>query len=131
MYYHTIKSRDWSILFWDLWYDKLIFIYFDWFSLFTKIRPCSSRKSWFLLHKIRFCKPCQENWSLIVFPSNLNIEDIIWRLQSINIIKSAATEILKSLKKSTFNLKNKLYDAEELKNSSSNTQTDLCHQSSF
>ena len=47
---------------------------------------------------------------------------LVRKLQSItiNTIKSAATEIRKSLNESTFSLKNKFCDAEELKNSWNN-----------
>ena len=53
----------------------------------------------------------QANQSLIVFSSNLSVEHVI----HFNPIKPAATEIQKSLNESTFNLKNKFCDAEELK----------------
>ena len=64
----------------------------------------------FLSDKIQFCKLYQANQSLIVFSSNLSVEHVIRKLQSINTIKSAATEIRKSLNESTFNLKNKFCD---------------------
>ena len=49
---------------------------------------------------------------------------LVRKLQSItiNTIKSAATEIRKSLNESTFSLKNKFCDAEELKNSWNNVR---------
>ena len=47
----------------------------------------------FLSDKIQFCKPYQANQSLIVFSSNLSVEHVIRKLQSINTVKSAATEI--------------------------------------
>ena len=75
----------------------------------------------FLSDKIQFCKPYQANQLLIVFSSNLSVEHIIRKLQSINTIKSAATEIRKSLNESTFDLKNKFCNAEGLKNSWNNT----------
>ena len=47
----------------------------------------------FLSDKIQFCKPYQANQSLVVFSSNLSVEHVIRKLQSINTVKSAATEI--------------------------------------
>ena len=47
----------------------------------------------FLSDKIQFLKQCQTNQSLIFFSSNLSVEHVIRKRQSINIIKSAATEI--------------------------------------
>ena len=52
----------------------------------------------FLSDKIQFGEPCQASQSLIVFSSNLSVELVIRKLQSINTIKSAATEIRKLLK---------------------------------
>ena len=52
----------------------------------------------FLSDKIQFCEPCQASQSLIVFSSNLSVEHVIRKLQSINTIKSTATEIRKLLK---------------------------------
>ena len=66
----------------------------------------------------------QANQSLIVFSSDLSVEHVIQKLESINPIKSAATEIRKSLNESTFNLKNKFCDAEELKTPGI---TPICH----
>ena len=64
-------------------------------------------------------KPYQ---SLIVFPPNLGIEDVMRKLQSISTIKSTATESRISLNESNFNLKNKFCDAEEFKNSWNNAR---------
>ena len=47
----------------------------------------------FLSDKIQFLKQCQTNQSLIFFSSNLSVEHVIRKRQSINIINSAATEI--------------------------------------
>ena len=52
----------------------------------------------FLSDKIQFGEPCQASQSLIVFSSNLSVELVIRKLQSIKTIKSAATEIRKLLK---------------------------------
>ena len=52
----------------------------------------------------------------------MSVEHNMRKLQSINTIKSAATEIRNSLKECTFNLKNKFCDPEEPKSSWNNAQ---------
>ena len=64
--------------------------------------------------KIKFQIPEQKNESLMVFAATLGVEDIIRRVRSQNIMKSAASMIRMSLLEVDFGLQDKFCDAEEL-----------------
>ena len=66
---------------------------------------------------IQFCSSEQQNESMFVFSSKVNIQDVIDKLRSLDGIKLAAKKLRKSLLSFDFKLNEKFCDAEELKES--------------
>ena len=71
---------------------------------------------------IQFCYPERKNESLLVYPSEINVEDVINTLGNTDIVSEAAKMIPDTLKNHTFNLDNKFCDADDLKHSWYQTQ---------
>ena len=66
---------------------------------------------------ISFCDPERKNQSLFAFSSSIEVQDVINSLQNIDVAKTAAIEITKSLLDVNFGLENSFCDAHQLKQS--------------
>ena len=66
---------------------------------------------------VQFCKSERQYESMLVFSSNLTVEEVVKKLRSINENKDTAMTIRNALKEVSFNLADKFCDAEELKRS--------------
>ena len=64
-----------------------------------------------LQDKIQFCESEQANKSLLAFPSDLEMKDVIKKLQFLNTLKIAAQTIRKCLLKADIGLEDKYCDA--------------------
>ena len=71
---------------------------------------------------ISFCDPERKNQSLFAFSSLIEVQDVINSLRNIDVVKSAAIEIRKSLLDVNFGLENCFCDANQLKQSWNETK---------
>ena len=71
---------------------------------------------------IQFCLSESKNKSQFVYSSSISVKDAINKLRSIDCVKNAAEHIRKVLLNVDFGLEDKFCDAQELKDSYSNTQ---------
>ena len=73
-------------------------------------------------NQIQFCDSSKKNQSSFVFSSSVDIKVVINVLRSIDTIKSATNISRQSFFSVDFGLKDKFYDAEELKHAWRNTK---------
>ena len=75
----------------------------------------------FLIEKfgdsISFCDPERKNQSLFAFSSSIEVQDVINSPRNIDVVKTAAIEIRKSLLDINFRIENSFCDAHQLKQS--------------
>ena len=71
---------------------------------------------------IQFCLPESKNKSQFVYSSSISVKHAINKLYSIDCVKNAAEHVRKVLLNVDFGLEDKFCDAQELKDSHSNTQ---------
>ena len=64
---------------------------------------------------IQFCLSERCNKAILVFSSNLSVEDVVKKLRSMNVIIEVSEIILQTLTNSDFNLDDKFGDEHELK----------------
>ena len=66
---------------------------------------------------ISFCDPERKNLSLFAFSSSIEVKDVVNSLRNLDVVKSAAVEIRKSLLEVSFALDDSFCDAHQLKQS--------------
>ena len=66
---------------------------------------------------IQFCKPYAKNQSLLIFSAKLSMQDVVQRLQPININKEVASNLTDILLSTSFDIDDKFGDTNELEHS--------------
>ena len=64
---------------------------------------------------IQFCDPKRKKEFLLVYPSEINFEDVINTLRNTDLVSDAAKTIRDTLMNHTFNLHDKFCDTDDLK----------------